>query len=197
MANSFQDLPNTQDLGEGCDPSLDLGAHSIRKGATTYVTSGSTAAPSYAAVGIRAGWSLGSVVSVYMKYDAAGDQYVGRTVAGLNSGSSQFAVLPPMFVFSKDEDEAMAQCDMVREALNELFGTFTEELEQVLMFCLASLLAHFDLLSTYKATSPILASSSFFQLQDLQRLRALVSFGFPWEPEFECMQLGSPCNARN
>ena len=74
--------------GADCDPGLDLGAHSIRKGATTYVTSGLTAAPSYAAVAIRAGWTLGSVVSVYMKYDAAGDQYVGWTVAGLNSGSS-------------------------------------------------------------------------------------------------------------
>ena len=55
------------------------------------MTSGTTAAPSYAAVAIRAGWTLGSVVSVY--------QYVGWIVAGLDTGSSQFAVLPPTFLF--------------------------------------------------------------------------------------------------
>ena len=170
--------------GANCNPSLDIGAHSLHKGATSFVTSGSTAAPSYAAVAIRTGWTFGSMVSVYMKYNAAGDQYIGRMVAGLNTGSSDFAVLPPTFLFSKDEDEAAAQCAMVHNALNELFGTFPEVLEHVLMACLASLLAHFDLLSSYKATSFLLASSTFFQLQDLEHLKALVSFGFPWEDEF-------------
>ena len=39
----------------------ELGTHSIRKGATTYAYSGSTASPSSVAINSRGGWTLGSV----------------------------------------------------------------------------------------------------------------------------------------
>ena len=78
----------------GIDPD-DIGVHSIRKGAATYICSGSTCCPSLAAVCNRAGWTMGKVKDTYIQYEAAQDQYVGRVVAGLNVQSHEFAVFPP------------------------------------------------------------------------------------------------------
>ncbi len=52
----------------------DLGSHSTRKGAASFVSSGSTACPSGSAVTLRAGWSLVGVQDCYIRYEAAGDQ---------------------------------------------------------------------------------------------------------------------------
>ena len=49
----------------GLDPS-EIASHSIRKGATGYAASGSTACPPITAVNIRGGWSLGGVQDMYM-----------------------------------------------------------------------------------------------------------------------------------
>ncbi|OWZ15907.1 hypothetical protein PHMEG_00010378 [Phytophthora megakarya] len=62
-----------------------LGTHSMRKEAATYCASGSTACPSSTA-------SLGGVHNTYLRYGSAGDMHVGRTVAGLPSGSYEFAI---------------------------------------------------------------------------------------------------------
>jgi len=51
----------------------DLESHSIRKGAATYCSSGSTHCPSSSAVSERAGWSNGAVFNTYLRYEAAGD----------------------------------------------------------------------------------------------------------------------------
>ena len=76
---------------------LDIGTHSVRKGAATYATTGSTAAPSIIAVQLRAGWTLEGVQDTYMRFDNAGDCHVGRTVCGLPQDSPDFAILPPHF----------------------------------------------------------------------------------------------------
>ena len=49
----------------GYEPN-DIGVHSIRKGAGTYASSGTTAAPSSVSVNNRGGWTLGGVRDVYM-----------------------------------------------------------------------------------------------------------------------------------
>jgi len=61
----------------------DIGVHSTRKGAASYVSSGSTCAPPQVATNIRAGWSMGIIQDTYLRYEAAGDQYVGRVVSDL------------------------------------------------------------------------------------------------------------------
>ena len=81
----------------GYKPS-DFGAHSLRKGCATYVTSGSTGGPSIVAVCQRAGWSMGNVLDRYLKYDCNGDAFVGRVAAGLPLNSASFGDLPPHFV---------------------------------------------------------------------------------------------------
>lgn len=79
----------------GIDPKQDIGVHSIRKGAATYVCSDTTCAPSIAAVYNCAGWTMCKVKDTYIQYEAAMDQYVGWMVAGLNINSYTFSVSPP------------------------------------------------------------------------------------------------------
>lgn len=56
----------------------DISTHSMRKGTSTYCSSGSTACPSAVAVHLQAGWSMGGVQDRYLRHDAAGDMFVGR-----------------------------------------------------------------------------------------------------------------------
>lgn len=71
----------------------DIGAHSIRKGAATYLANGSTASPSYSSICIRLSWSMG-VKDRYLHYNYAADAYCGRILAGLDQNSTKFATLP-------------------------------------------------------------------------------------------------------
>ena len=119
-----------------------LGSHSTRKGATSYCASGSTACPSSTAVCLRAGWSLQGVQDRYLRYEAAGDQHVGRTVCGLPTDDPDFALLPPHFIEHND---------VVKEALAACFPRAPKELGRVLEFCLASLVYHRDFI---RATVP-------------------------------------------
>jgi hypothetical protein len=87
------------------DPS-DIGTHSMRKGSATYSSSGSTACPSTTAIHLRAGWALGGVQDTYMRYESAGDMFVGRTVSGLPTDRPEFGILPPRFHGPRDSIEA-------------------------------------------------------------------------------------------
>ena len=83
-----------RDFGVGVK---DVGSHSIRKGAVTYVSSSATCSPPQVATNIRAGWTMGVVQDTYLQYEAAGDQYVGRVVSRLPICSSKFSILSPQF----------------------------------------------------------------------------------------------------
>ena len=85
---------------------VNLGAHSLRKGAVTYCSSGSTMAPSIIAICLRAGWSLKGVEDRYFRLENAMDQFLGRVVAGLDLMSGDFAILPPFFAHSNEADRA-------------------------------------------------------------------------------------------
>ena len=69
----------------------DIGIHSLRKGAASYVSSGSTCAPPQVATNIRAGWSMGIIQDTYLRYESAGDQYVGQVISGLPLSSPKFS----------------------------------------------------------------------------------------------------------
>ena len=135
----------------------DVGSHSCRKGiifkddrhlfiqlfflgAGSYATSGSVDAPSVVAVFLRAGWTLGNVKDRYLFLSGAGDEHVGRTVAGLPSDSSDFALLPPHFADPSD--------DVILKAIRSVFPTLYNHdgVRFVLPFLLASLVYHFDFL---------------------------------------------------
>ncbi|OWY98832.1 hypothetical protein PHMEG_00030295, partial [Phytophthora megakarya] len=58
---------------------MTLGLIPCGKERRQFYSSGSTACPSAVAVHLRAGWSKGGVQDRYLRHDAAGDMFVGRT----------------------------------------------------------------------------------------------------------------------
>ena len=86
-----KESPNT-DLGAEI---TDLGTHSNRKGAATYLLG--IFMLSAVNVYLRAGWSLGNVQDRYIFAGSGGDQIVGRAISGLPLTDMRFATLPPYF----------------------------------------------------------------------------------------------------
>ena len=85
----------------GADPS-EIGTHSIRKGAMTYLASipGGLA---IAAVCIHAGWTMGTVKDIYLHYLSSGDQFVGWCLSLLPLLRVEYASSPPHFVPAWEE----------------------------------------------------------------------------------------------
>ncbi len=157
---------DTELLGH-CDGTF--GTHSIRKGSATYASSGSTACPPYAAVALRAGWTMGNVSSVYIRFQAAGDQHVGRTVTGLNPSHESFAVLPPRFKPDYNPTQLLS-------ILFSGFETATPELRKVLTMTTASVVYHEEWLrNNLPAEHPIFSSALF-----------TTDFGVPFSDMVEC-----------
>ena len=71
-----------------------LGAHSVRKGSITMVSSGCTVSPPMASICLRACWSIGPIKDRYIHYDKSGDHFVGRTATGISSLTVEFAISP-------------------------------------------------------------------------------------------------------
>ena len=112
----------------------EIGAHSARKGASTYMTSGCVNGSMQQAVNIRCGWRMGGVTDTYCRYEAAGDQYCGRIVSGLPLFSFRFAVLPPKFKL-----ETELENDMLSDLILTLFPEMVEDLWAIVRYGLASL----------------------------------------------------------
>ncbi|KAF0703640.1 hypothetical protein AaE_015287 [Aphanomyces astaci] len=92
----------------------------------------------------------------YFRYEAAGDQFLGRVVAGLPVNSEEFAVLPPYFA---NNDDAT-----VVEMLQLTFPSVCHlgHLAGVLQFALASLVFHRDyLVATLPSTHALLHTPLF------------------------------------
>lgn len=89
------------------DWNINSGAHSLRKGAVSFAAGATTAAPSIVSIILRAGWSLRGVENRYFRKEGAGDQYVGRILAGLDPNSGKFAILPPFFDKRTQDDRTL------------------------------------------------------------------------------------------
>lgn len=143
----------------------DLGTHSIRKGAATFCSSGSTACPPPVAIHLRAGWALGGVQDTYMRYQAAGDQHVGRTVSGLPSHSVQFAILPPHFKFESETDQKVLD-----DIIDACCPGIPIQMRLVVQFALASVVFHADFLQKILGDrhpvffSPLFANNKYLNL---------------------------------
>jgi len=131
-----------------------LGTHSMRKGASTFGASGSTACPPSAALQLRGGWKLGGVLDTYLRYESAGDMYVGRTVSGLPIDQPEFAILPPNF---EGADTAV-----IKNSLCLVFPALPKYLNRVGEFAMASLVYHYKFLQdTLPITHPLFESALF------------------------------------
>ncbi|KAF0754916.1 hypothetical protein AaE_005148 [Aphanomyces astaci] len=147
--------------------SSEIGTHSIRKGAATFVSSGSTGGPSLVSICLRCGWSLGSVFERYMHYERAGDQFVGRVVAGLPLNQANFAVLPPHFV-DNNSDAVVAALDVTFPTLSKVAS-----MRGILAHGMASLVRHFDyVVDTLPAKHIVFGTPIFRQPLMLEALKA-------------------------
>ena len=72
----------------------------MRKGAVTHISTGTTSCPPIASICLRANWSMPGVMNRYIKYENAGDQFVGKCVSGRTRLSKEFAASPAYFDFS-------------------------------------------------------------------------------------------------
>jgi len=113
----------------------DIGTHSFRKGGSTYCTSGSTQCPSATAVYLRAGWTIEGVQSRYLRYEAAGDQFVAEPFCGLPIDSAEFAALPPLFRWGNLN---------VKSAVAKCFPNAPVHLHAILEHTLASVIFHME-----------------------------------------------------
>lgn len=129
----------------------DFGTHSERKGAASYTASGSTHCPSIISIHLRAGWVIGGVQDRYIRYESAGDFFVGRTVCGLPSDKPEFATLPPHF------DERPSP-----EVIKTCFHRIPDQALLIGEFCLASLVFHSQWLrTTLPPEHPIFSTALF------------------------------------
>ncbi|KAH9094685.1 hypothetical protein LEN26_018176 [Aphanomyces euteiches] len=143
--------------GDSCENrKREIGTHSIRNGAATFVSSGITGGPSIVSVCLRCGWSLGNVMERYFRYEAAGDQFTGRVVAGLPVNNANFSVLPAHF----DPVDNFFVDTMVQQMFPSLANL--DHLNGVLRLVLASLVVHYDYLIAVLPSSHALLSTSLF-----------------------------------
>ncbi len=139
----------------------DYGSHSMRKGATSYCSNGSIQCPPIVAINIRGGWSMGKIQDTYMRYESAGDMFVGRTACGLQPASREFCLLPPYFI----NDE------LIPEIIRECIPNCPSRLNRVVSFALESVIYHYDYLKSILGSSHFILRSSLFS--DRERLQLL------------------------
>ena len=116
----------------------------------------------------------------YVRYNGAGDQFVGRLAAGLDLGP-QFAVLPPHFVFLDDSPIEESNLDAVLEENFPSLSKFVH-LRPILRYSLASVLYHHDYLRQTLPPTSMLFQQPIFRSEKLQAFRSCIRCG-----------LSSPC----
>lgn len=114
----------------------DIGTHSIRKGAISFLAS-LPGGPSTASICIWAGWTQGKVKDIYMRYVSNGDQFVGRCLTLLPLLKMEFACLPPQFLDDVDNNWIS---EVKRSEFPNLVNV--DGFGRLIVMCLASLLHH-------------------------------------------------------
>jgi hypothetical protein len=139
VLNDTNLVPDSVDLGA---KKKDLGSHSNRKGAGTWLL-GLTICLSAVAIFLRAGWSLGNVQDRYIFAGAGQDQMVGRTASGLPINDKRFAILPPHF--SKEDLRIIAD-NIGWSYILEEYNLFPDCFKRVVPYLLASIIFHVNYL---------------------------------------------------
>ena len=162
----------------------DFGTHSIRKGAATHIATGSTACPPIASICLRANWAMPGVLNRYIKYENAGDQFVGKCVSGRNRKSKEFAASPPYWDFSAEERETKEAFEhrlhsWLRDHLPEeakdnlkVFGIYK--------MSMAAIVHHREYLEEHLHQDSILRYSSFWADVDDIPFPEKVVVKYPW-----------------
>jgi hypothetical protein len=164
----------------GFDPS-DIGSHSIRKGAATFLTS-LPGGPSAAASCIRGGWTMGNVKDRYFRYSEAGDQFVGRCLALLNLLTIEFSCSPPMFVVEDNSDFDQWINDVVLTQYP--FALDINGFALLCRMCTASLLFHRKWIMDHFSNSIIASCCHLYKYSNIKQFFEdhpnILKVFFPW-----------------
>jgi hypothetical protein len=153
-----------------------LGTHSIRKGAVSYLAS-SPGGPPAASTCIRAGWTMGKVKDIYMRYVVSGDQFVGRCLTLLSVLCTEFAVSPVNFVseeYKWIEPSRKLQLPMVGNVVG---------FEKMTRMCLASIIYHHGWLLLIIHVNHVFLQSLYVhrKYKLLEWRDECVTVAYPWE----------------
>ncbi|KAL7557256.1 hypothetical protein ACA910_001220 [Epithemia clementina (nom. ined.)] len=121
----------------------DLGAHSICKGAITFISL-LPRGPPPTAICIRDGWTMGHVKDVYMRYATAGDEFVGQCLCLLPLLQTTFGISPPHFGSWVGEA-------LIQHAVSSQFSMVhqIEGFGKMCCMCLVSTLYHCEYISNF------------------------------------------------
>ena len=146
------------------------GLHSLRKGAGTFCTSGSVGGPSMVSVGRRMEHNMG-VQNIYLKFEHAGDMFVGRVVAAFPLNEPEFDTLPPAFDPIPDNIS-----DHVILTFGKATTTFSRQC--FLRRILANIVYHSDwLLSQLQDEDAVLQNHIFRTAGLIQILKPMIRLG--------------------
>ena len=113
---------------------------------------------------------MGGVKDKYLKYEAAGNQYVGRCSSGLNQLRKESAVTPAYFyLFSEINDEV--ERDKLKKDLHKWleirvpnFGGVLPLMHNLIQYLFASVCYHHDFLDKHLHAECSLRASEFFEI---------------------------------
>jgi hypothetical protein len=156
----------------------DIGTHSIRKGATTYLSS-QPGGPAPASICIRAGWTLGGVKDVYIKYEQSGDMFCGRSLSMMPLLQPQFGASPPSF---KQGGLTPARTRAITEAIYPALNN-TYLCGAVTQFALASLIFHQSEINRWPVDHYVRTNCQLFRSAELlAEVTPVVRVRYPWDP---------------
>ena len=128
-----------------------------------------TCAPPQVVTNIHTGWIMGVIQDTYLRFEAAGDQYVGRVVAGLPICSQKFGVIPP---------QIDCQVEFADQMVSLVFPTIPSYLSCAFRFLASSLIYHLQTLKKYVKDSNPLFLASFFtslEVENMKKNQSVVS----------------------
>ena len=115
----------------------------------------------------------GGVQDLYIRYEAAGDMYVGRTLSGLPQDKAEFAAVGPYF----------EPCDIVDDAVRNVFPNLPSRLQKVGEHALASLVYHSEfVLETVNINHPARLCHVYRNRALLEILKPLTKVALPGDP---------------
>ncbi|OWZ01297.1 hypothetical protein PHMEG_00027345 [Phytophthora megakarya] len=128
---------------------------------THSASSGSTSGPSIVSVCLRCGWSLGGVQDRYCRYEAAGDQDLGRVVVGLPQNNSKSLHCHLTLLITERISFRIVPLKMFPSMVGDT------HIVPVLHLCLASLAHHAEYLRRNISQKHPLLSSYIFRCPDI------------------------------
>ncbi len=163
-------------------PPQQFGTHSIRKGAMTHISTGPTSCPPIASICLHANWAMPGVMNRYIKYENAGNQFVGKCVSGHARLSKKFAASLAYFDFSSctraDKDQNAKRIDTWIKERMPVASQLNDKVFALFKMCIASIAHNRDfLLANLHSTSKLRVS--VFLLDDIP-LANYVKVVYPW-----------------